>query len=56
MFTWFLGSRMMCTKRKPLGAHEERILVAMKENMAVFVLQTKSQTVYAFPALEIRHS
>jgi hypothetical protein len=27
--------------QKPLGAHQERILIAMKENTAVSILQTK---------------
>jgi hypothetical protein len=42
--------------QKPLGVDQERILIAMKENTAVLILQTKLQTVYIeFPALEIRH-
>jgi hypothetical protein len=32
--------------QKPLVAHQERILVAMKEN--TFILQTKLRTVYLF--------
>jgi hypothetical protein len=27
--------------QKPLGAHQERISIAMKENTAVLILQTK---------------
>jgi hypothetical protein len=32
--------------RKPLGAHQEKILIAIKENTAVLIVQTKLQTVY----------
>jgi hypothetical protein len=33
--------------RKLLGAHQERILIAMKENTAVLILQTKLRTAYS---------
>jgi hypothetical protein len=41
-----LGAGSGKRTQKPLGAHQERILVAMKENMAVFVLQTKFSFLY----------
>jgi hypothetical protein len=36
-----LGAGSGKQTQKPPGAHQERILIAMKENTAVFVLQTK---------------
>jgi hypothetical protein len=43
-----LGAGFCKWTQRPLGAHQERISMAMKENTAVFDLQTKSQTVYHF--------
>jgi hypothetical protein len=37
------GKRM----QKPLGAHQERISIAIKENTAVSIVQTELQTVYS---------
>jgi hypothetical protein len=33
--------------QKPLGAHQEKILIAIKENTAVSIVQTKLRTVYS---------
>jgi hypothetical protein len=41
------GKRM----RKPLGAHQEKILIAIKENTAVLIVQTKLRTVYGVSCL-----
>jgi hypothetical protein len=41
-----LGAGSGKRTRKPLRAHQERILVAMKENTAVFLLQTKLRFLY----------
>jgi hypothetical protein len=43
-----LGAGLSKQTQKPLGAHQEGILIAMKENTAVFILQTALQTVYHF--------
>jgi hypothetical protein len=42
----FLGAGSGKRMQKPLGAHQERILVAMKENTVVFLLQTKFRFLY----------
>jgi hypothetical protein len=38
--------------QKPLGAHQERILIAMKENTAVLIYRPNYEPLIAFPALE----
>ncbi len=45
-----LGAGSVKQTRKPLGAHQERILIAMKENTAVAIYNR-----ITFPVLEIRH-
>jgi hypothetical protein len=42
-----LGAGLSKRTRKPLGAHQEKILIAMKENTAVLIVQTKLRTVYS---------
>jgi hypothetical protein len=41
-----LGAGSGKRAQKPLGAHQKRVLVAMKEKTAVFVLQTKLRFLY----------
>jgi hypothetical protein len=36
-----LGAGLGKQTQKPLGAHQERISIAMKENTAVLILQTE---------------
>jgi hypothetical protein len=43
-----LGKRM----RKPLGAHQEKILIAMKGSTAVLIYRPNYEPFIAFPALE----
>jgi hypothetical protein len=38
--------------QKPLGAHQERILIAMKENTAVLIYRPNYEPFIAFPELE----
>ncbi len=45
-----LGAGSSKRTRQPLGAHQEGILIIMKENTAVLIVQTK--LFIAFPALE----
>jgi hypothetical protein len=42
-----LGSGSGKRTQKPLGAHQEKILIAMKENTAVSIVQTELQAVYS---------
>jgi hypothetical protein len=42
-----LGAGSGKRTQKPLGAHQEMILIAIKENTAVLIVQTKLQTVYS---------
>jgi hypothetical protein len=42
-----LGAGLDKQTQKPLGAHQEKILIAIKENMAVLIVQTKLRTVYS---------
>ncbi len=41
-----LGAGSGKRTRKPLGGHQEKILIAIKENTAVLIVQTKLRTVY----------
>jgi hypothetical protein len=50
-----LGAGLGKLTQKPLGAHQEIILIAMKENTAFFLLQTELQTVHCFLRWKIRH-
>jgi hypothetical protein len=42
-----LGAGLGKRTQKPLDAHQEKILIAMKENAAVAIVQTKLQTIYS---------
>jgi hypothetical protein len=42
-----LGAGLGKRTQKPLGAHQEKILIAIKENTAVLIVQTKLLTVYS---------
>jgi hypothetical protein len=42
-----LGAGSGKRTRKPLGAHQEKTLIAIKENTAVSIVQTELQTVYS---------
>jgi hypothetical protein len=45
-----LGAGLDKRTQKPLGAHQEKISIAMKENTAVAIYNQ-----ITFPVLEIRH-
>jgi hypothetical protein len=47
-----LGAGWGKRTQKPLGAHQGRILITMKENTAGSILQTELQTVYSVSCVE----